>query len=175
MNYEGSDLLKLAELLKPPDDAPKADCSKAIQANSHNQNVQVKKTETPKTLEEFEMQQELEFNELTMESKKQPQFNIKYSQAVTAEDVFLQLGPKTPSSSSCEDMIITIELPDEKFSAMDLNLTKTDLKLDGFIYKLRLSLPHPINPDLSNAKWNQTDETLVLTLRMCREFDFVNF
>lgn len=85
------------------------------------------------------------------------------------------MGPKTPSTASCEDMIVTVKLPDERFSAIDLDLTKDRVIVKGFLYKLDLHFPHTINPNRSNAKWDQSKEELVLTLRMCREFDFINF
>lgn len=126
-------------------------------------------------MEQFEKQQEIELREASIDNRKQPEYSIKYSQAVTTEDIFLQMGPKTPSSASCEDMIVTIKLPEERFSAIDLDLTKDYVKVNGFLYKLDLHFPYSVNPDRSNAKWNQSNEELILTLRMSREFDFMNF
>ena len=33
-------------------------------------------------------------------------YEIIYKQAVTSEDMFLQMGNKTPSTASCEDMLV---------------------------------------------------------------------
>ncbi len=44
-------------------------------------------------------------------------------QAVTTEDMYLQLGNKTPSSVCCEDMVIKINLPDTKLADVDLDVT----------------------------------------------------
>ena len=34
-------------------------------------------------------------------------YDIIYKQAVTTEDMFLQMSNKTPSSVSCEDMVVS--------------------------------------------------------------------
>ena len=33
-------------------------------------------------------------------------YDIKFQQAVTPEDVFLGMGNKTPSTASCEDLVV---------------------------------------------------------------------
>ena len=35
-------------------------------------------------------------------------YEILYKQAVTSEDMFLQMGNKTPLTSSCEDMVVSV-------------------------------------------------------------------
>jgi len=35
-------------------------------------------------------------------------YEILYKQSVTTEDMFLQMGNKTPSTASCEDMVVSI-------------------------------------------------------------------
>ena len=32
---------------------------------------------------------------------------MHYKQRITTEDVFLQMGPKNPSSASCEDLVVS--------------------------------------------------------------------
>lgn len=46
----------------------------------------------------------------------------RLKQQVTASDVFLQMGLKIPTSASCEDVIITIELPGESRQNIDLKI-----------------------------------------------------
>jgi len=41
--------------------------------------------------------------------------------------------------------------------------------------RLGLHLPHQIDPNNSNAKWNLAESILIVTMNMQREFDFVNF
>ena len=51
-----------------------------------------------------------------------------FRQAVTAEDMFLQMGNKTPSSASCEDMVV---------SAIETMLSKITLTaLDNWLWWL---------------------------------------
>ncbi|XP_044736904.1 dynein axonemal assembly factor 6 isoform X2 [Chrysoperla carnea] len=108
-------------------------------------------------------------------SREVAKYEIVYRQAVGAEDVFLQMGCRTPATASCEDMIMTIHLPGEERTAVDLNVNHTNISLTSPKYKLQMPLPHPIDPQRSSAKWDPDTEKLTLTLRMNREFDFVNF
>jgi hypothetical protein len=36
-------------------------------------------------------------------------YEIVYKQAVSSEDMFLQMGNKTPLTSSCEDMVVSLQ------------------------------------------------------------------
>lgn len=107
-----------------------------------------------------------------------PEYKIIYKQQVKTEDVYLQMGPKTPSTSSCEDLIIKVHLPNDKTESaaqMQLELEERQLTLRTKSYLLHLPLPQPINPDKGHAKWDIQAETFTITLRMQRELDFVNF
>jgi hypothetical protein len=35
-------------------------------------------------------------------------YDIVFKQAVSSEDMFLQMGNKTPSTASCEDMVVCL-------------------------------------------------------------------
>lgn len=107
--------------------------------------------------------------------REKPEFEIKYKQEVTPEDMFLQMGPKTPGTASCEDMVIQIKLPHENYSDVDLHVEKNVLELRSPKYRLSLPLPHPVKPNLAKSVWDPDTNTLVVTLRMDRELDFANF
>ncbi|CAH0557854.1 unnamed protein product [Brassicogethes aeneus] len=107
--------------------------------------------------------------------KKTPKWDLSYKQQVTASDVFLQMGFKTPSSSSCEDMIIVVELPGENQKNMDLKILQQSLTLSTPNFYLDITLPHPVDPQRGNAQFDKDAEKLTITLRMDRELDFVNF
>lgn len=85
------------------------------------------------------------------------------------------MSGKTQLTSSCEDMVITVELPGEKVTGIDVKITENQLELVSAQFRLSAPLPHPVNPKLGNAKWDPTTEKLILTLRMDREFDYINF
>ncbi|XP_063839233.1 dynein axonemal assembly factor 6 [Ostrinia nubilalis] len=176
---------KLAELLRPPE-------PEVLQGNDLNSTdyeitsnrgklppADVAKN-TPKNIEEFELQQEKEAEELSfvgggVTDRKTPEYKMNYQQAVSAEDVFLQIGPKTPSSASCENLIVRIKMPGDKKENVDLAVDTTSVTVTSSQYYLKLPLPHEINPDTSNASWDSSQDTLVLTLKLDREFDFINF
>ncbi|KAG5861911.1 hypothetical protein JTB14_019460 [Gonioctena quinquepunctata] len=107
--------------------------------------------------------------------KDSPKWDIAYKQQVTASDVFLQMGFKNPTSSSCEDMIISIHLPGESHQNIDLKILKDSLTLVSPRFYLQLPLPHPVDPQKGNAKWDSESQKLIVTLRMDRELDLVNF
>ncbi|CAH1183503.1 unnamed protein product [Phaedon cochleariae] len=107
--------------------------------------------------------------------KKSPQWDITYKQQVTASDVFLQMGFKNPGTASCEDMIVTINLPGESRHNIDLNIFKDTLKLVSPNFYLDLPLPHPVDPKRGNAQFEAESEKLIVTLRMDRDLDLVNF
>lgn len=67
-------------------------------------------------------------------------------------------------------------MPGDKKENVDLAVdTTSGVTINSSRYHLRLPLPHHINPDTSNAAWDSAEDTLVLTLKLDREFDFVNF
>lgn len=85
------------------------------------------------------------------------------------------MGAKNPSTASCESMTLTIYLPGEEHHNIDLKVTKERLDMTSTNYRLGIPLPHPVDPQLGDAKWDKEHEKLIVTLTMNREFDFVNF
>lgn len=72
--------------------------------------------------DENEVEEGAEFD-TSDDPREQPEYEIVYKQNVTTEEVFLQMGNKTPATSSCEDMIVKIKLPGvSKLADIDLNL-----------------------------------------------------
>lgn len=128
-----------------------------------------------KSMEEFEQAQKCD--EELLDSRLQPEYSIAYKQSVTTEDIYLQFGLKTAMSSSCEDMVIEIKLPDESvgIDQMQLNTENDKIELSTTVYYLKLMLPQKIHPQKGRAEYDSTKKLLKLTLRMDREYDFVNF
>ncbi|XP_015114084.1 protein PIH1D3 [Diachasma alloeum] len=107
--------------------------------------------------------------------RAQPEYEIKFKQAVTTEDVFLGMGFKTPGSASCEWLTISIKMPGEMREKMDLNVETDSVDIRSPKYRLHLPTPHSVDPNTSSAKWHEDSSTLELNLRMTRELDGVNF
>ncbi|CRK93498.1 CLUMA_CG007034, isoform A [Clunio marinus] len=130
---------------------------------------------TAGSLEEWEKQQD-EDKEI-LDSRKQPKYEIVFKQAVTTEDLFLQMGLKTPATASCEDMIVEVKLDEESvgIDGMDLNVETQSILLQTPVYRLSLALPHKVEPKKSRAEFDKDKKILKLTLRLNREYDFVNF
>lgn len=87
------------------------------------------------------------------------------------------MGNKTASTASCDRMIITVHLPDETVTIdrMQLTVNATSIDLQSPVYRLRLPLPHSIDPDAGSAQYDPDLRRLTLSLKMVREFDYVNF
>lgn len=85
------------------------------------------------------------------------------------------MGAKTPSTASCEEMVLTVSLPGEKRQNIDLKIEKRHLKLISPNFRLNIPLPHPVDPQKGNAQWDSDAQSLNIILLMDREFDFVNF
>ncbi|XP_038208327.1 dynein assembly factor 6, axonemal [Zerene cesonia] len=185
VEFTSSQLEKLAELFRPPepDVLQGEDLSPTayqITSSRDKINKQNDTKEMPKTIEEFEAQEAEEAEQLGsvgagIGERKVPAYTMNYQQSVTAEDVFLQIGPKTTSSASCENLIVRIKMPGDKKENIDLSVDTTCVTVSSSQFHLRLPLPHGINPDISKANWDASEDTLVLTLKLDREFDFVNF
>ncbi|XP_050307399.1 dynein axonemal assembly factor 6 [Anthonomus grandis grandis] len=107
--------------------------------------------------------------------KKTPKWDISYRQSVTPSDVFLGMSFKNPSTSSCENMILTVHLPGESRQNIDIKVEKETLKLISPQFFLDLNLPHPVDPKRGDAQFNSQDEKLIITLIMDRELDLLNF
>ncbi|XP_053604104.1 dynein axonemal assembly factor 6 [Plodia interpunctella] len=175
---------KLVELLRPPEPEVLQGEDLAPSAyeisSTRNKVPPSEEKKVPKNIEEFEEQEAAEAESLGqvgtgISGRKLPEYTMNYQQAVTAEDVFLQIGPKTPMSASCENLIVRIKMPGDKKENVDLSVDTTSVSVDSSRYSLKLPLPHAINPDQSKANWDTAEEMLVLTLKLDREFDFVNF
>ncbi|XP_041976613.1 dynein axonemal assembly factor 6 [Aricia agestis] len=177
-------LHKLAELLTQPEqDVLQGEdfTPTRYEITSTKDNAGARNTKkVPTSIEEYEQQEAEEMDLLSKSGggvgdRKTPSYTMNYQQSVGAEDIFLQIGHKTPSSASCENLIVRIKMPGDKMENIDLSVETTRVTVDSSQYHLKFSPPHPVDPDRSKANWDAAEETLILTLKLDREFDFVNF
>ncbi|CAH1644889.1 unnamed protein product [Spodoptera littoralis] len=184
MEFTMEHMEKLVDLLRPPEpDVLQGDDLPPTEFEISSTRGKVPPPEEkkgPKTIEEFEEQEAKEIESLGkagvgLGDLKTPEYTMNYQQSVSAEDVYLQIGPKTPSSASCENLIVRIKMPGDKKENVDLTVDTNSVAVVSSQYSLKLPLPHGIDPDRSKASWESDQETLVLTLKLDREFDFVNF
>ncbi|XP_060070239.1 dynein axonemal assembly factor 6-like isoform X2 [Ylistrum balloti] len=182
----------LAEILKPPenadsdsdldDEAPKTEFAKMgpgeigpkKKDDSSSESNQDAKKNTKDIWTEEDVGEGAEYESL-YDPRPQPEYEILYKQAVTSEDMFLQMGNKNPATASCEDMVVKIKLPDTKISDMTLDVKSKFLDCRTPKLKLGLHLPHPVDHESGKAKWDGDKGELSVTLRMKRELDFMNF
>lgn len=129
----------------------------------------------PDSIEEWE--EMLNADDDITDTRKSPEYTMTYRQAVGAEDVFLQLGNRTTSSASCEDLVIDIFLINDTtpVDKMNLMITETLVDFSSTMYHLHLPLMHKVAVDSCTAKYYAEMQKMSLILRMKREFDYVNF
>ncbi|KAJ2953666.1 hypothetical protein O0L34_g1281 [Tuta absoluta] len=187
MEFGPAAMQQLAELLRPPepdviqgDDLAPSPYEITSTRDKLPAPIQEEEKKAPKTIEEYEEQEAKEAEDASkvgygIGDRKVPEYTMNYQQAVTAEDVYLQIGPKSPGSASCEHLIVRIKMPGDKKENVDLAVDTNSVTVGSSQYHLKLPLPHTIDPDRSKANWDSDDDTLILTLQLDREFDFVNF
>lgn len=131
----------------------------------------------PKTSTDWELQEATLLNDIDLEIRCTPEYRIVYKQSVTPEDIYLQMGNRTAATASCEEMCVEILLPNETVSIdqMELDVSSHEIDLRTPNYRLKMPLAQPIDPDRGKASWDNEKKILRLTLRMKREYDFINF
>lgn len=131
----------------------------------------------PKTSMDWELQEAILLNDIDLEDRCTPEYRIFYKQSVTPEDIYLQMGNRTAATASCEEMCVEILLPNETVSIdrMELDVSSHEIDLSTPNYRLKMPLAQPIDPDRGKASWDNEKKILRLTLRMKREYDFINF
>ncbi|XP_064405093.1 dynein axonemal assembly factor 6-like isoform X2 [Halichondria panicea] len=106
--------------------------------------------------------------------RPEPEYEMVFRQAVGAEDVFLGMGIKNPTTASCEDQVVRIKLPSTQAKDIDLDITESYLDCRTPQWRLGLHLPHKVDSNSSKAKWVCDTNTLQVTLKLNREFDLIN-
>lgn len=101
-------------------------------------------------------------------------YEMVFKQAVSSEHMYLQMSGKNPSTASCEDLVIKIKLRDTEYSDVNLDVTDTFLDCRTPKYKLGLHLPNPVDSKNGKAQWDKSKQLLTVTVRLVREYDFVN-
>ena len=105
-----------------------------------------------------------------------PEYEMRFLQAVNTEDMYLGMGNKHPGTASCESMVVRVNLNGTKSSSeIQLDIKKNLLLLTTPKYYLSLNLPNPVDDTLTRAQWDIDTDTLILTLKLKRVYDFLNF
>ena len=61
----------------------------------------------------------------TADGRLKPDYDVLYAQSLSAEDVFMGLGTKDPSTASCEAIVVKVFLPRTNISEVTLDVTPT--------------------------------------------------
>ena len=100
---------------------------------------------------------------------EEPEYEFLYKQAVTANDAYLGMGEKDPSSTQCEDLVLRVHLPGVRSAAeVDLDVRSTHARLTSDRYRLFLYLPHTVDEKRGRAAWDARTGRLSVTLPIVR-------
>eukprot|EP00892_Ulva_mutabilis_P001634 jgi/Ulvmu1/11471/UM077_0015.1 len=97
-----------------------------------------------------------------------PEYEFRYKQAVDTADMYLGLDPmgKNPTSTTCEDLMLLVTLPDVKsVGCINVDLTSTAVTLLTAKHRLSTYLPHKVDEGKSKAEWDARKQQLKITMR----------
>jgi len=83
---------------------------------------------------------------------------------VGSETVYFGMDDVDPSSNSCRELVIKIQLPGQSFKDLDLDVQKQSLVVSSPDYRLATYLPHTVDHTKGNAKWLADKSILKITL-----------
>ncbi|KAF7692628.1 protein PIH1D3 isoform X2 [Silurus meridionalis] len=113
------------------------------------------------------------FNDLA-DLRPEPEYEIILKQSVAAEDLFLGMSRKDPSSMCCESMLVRVKLPETHVSELMLDVKERFVDLRTPKYKLGLHLPHSVHNREGKARFITERNELEITLPMNRPLDSIN-
>ncbi|RDD46856.1 Protein PIH1D3 [Trichoplax sp. H2] len=142
-------------------------------SNNQDEKKTNEKTKSKDIWDDSEVLDDVDIDD-SLDPREQPEYDLKFSQSVSSEDVYLQMGQKNQSTASCENLMIKIKLPATTMNDVELQVTDTFLDLRSPKYKLALYLPHKVDSKNGKAQWDKAKEELNITLRVQREYDFLN-
>ncbi|KAJ3107617.1 Protein pih1d3 [Phlyctochytrium planicorne] len=87
--------------------------------------------------------------------RPEPDHDLKYRQKVSSEDIYLQMGGKTPSIACSDEFVITINLPNTIFKDIIVNCSQDSLDLRT--PKL------PVDDSSASAQWIQAEQKIIVT------------
>ena len=104
------------------------------------------------------------------DGRVEPDYEFLYKQAVTANDAYLGMGEKDPSSTQCEDLVLRVNLAGEE-SVADVNLDVQPqfAKLKSKMYKLVVYLPHRVDAGAGKALFDKKKGELSISMPIMRD------
>ena len=102
------------------------------------------------------------------DGREVPEYNIIYKQHVGAEDVYLGMGNTTPSTISAGYLVVHIDFPGQKMKDLDLKVEKQKIVAQSPKHRLCTYLPHEVDDQKGNAKWDGKKDRLSITLPIVR-------
>ncbi|KAJ3318334.1 Protein pih1d3 [Boothiomyces sp. JEL0866] len=96
--------------------------------------------------------------------REEPEYELKYVQKVSSEDMYLGMSGRTPSIGHSDNLSITVKLPDAQFKDISISITKSVLEVMTPAKKLKLFFPRPVQDEKGTAKWESDTCTLKINV-----------
>ena len=104
------------------------------------------------------------------DGRVEPDYEFLYKQAVTANDAYLGMGDKDPSTTQCEDLVLRVNLAgEESVAGVDLDVQPQFAKLKSNLYKLFVYLPHRVDAAKAKAHYDTKKGELRVSMPILRD------
>ncbi|EGD81525.1 hypothetical protein PTSG_02244 [Salpingoeca rosetta] len=107
------------------------------------------------------------------DDRPEPKYTLHFKQAVTPEDMYLGMSGRNPSSHSCNEIVVVVELPAHDVKHVDLQVKRESMNVLTPTHRLNLTLPHPVDDKNGKAQWIADKQQLRVTLPVKRDYDFL--
>ncbi|KAJ3270808.1 Protein pih1d3 [Terramyces sp. JEL0728] len=96
--------------------------------------------------------------------REEPEYELKYVQKVSSEDMYLGMSGRTPSIGHSDNLLISVKLPNTAFKDISISITKTVLEVMTPFKKLKLFFPKPVQDEKGTAKWEADTKLLKINV-----------
>merc|ERR1719488_137066 len=98
------------------------------------------------------------------DDRVEPKYDILLRQDLGAQDMYLNLGDRDPSSDHCDTIVVKVQMPDTELKNISLEVLDDRILVQAPKYRLNLALPHRVKKDDGKAEWEKLKQTLKVTV-----------
>ncbi|KAJ3340208.1 Protein pih1d3 [Gonapodya sp. JEL0774] len=110
-------------------------------------------------------------DEVLLDPRERPTYDIRYRQNVDSADVFLGMSGKANSSMHADEMVVEVDLPAvQAVKELEIEVQDTLVDIRSQKYRLHLPLPKPVDDKSAKARWDTGKHVLSISLRIKPEF-----
>jgi hypothetical protein len=107
------------------------------------------------------------------DDRVEPKHDILLRQDLGAQDMYLNLGDRDPSSDHCDTIVVKVQMPDTELKNISLEVLDDRILVQAPKYRLNLALPHRVKKDDGKAEWEKLKATLKIILPIQQERKYI--